>query len=243
MKPQYDLGEANKYVGMCFTQLRFLTCMMKDKLREDGLWEDLIHELFIAALEAFRQGRDKVDARRFASRRIYAYLKSYGYTKYRGSYVRLEQPFSVVYQEIENPDERITSLATPSRPYVFESGLKDRILEMLRQASAQNRGMMKWDIYGRLHISAQELDWHLTPLLKDRQVIEVKRFLGKHESTILVLAGTPLSEQMTSKQVMKERIRQAYFVEKKSIKQIAQEYYHDIRTVRKVVYDSPVPAA
>ena len=49
------------------------------------------------------------------------------------------------------------------------------------------------------------------------------------------LAGTPLTEQMTSGTVMTEAIKQAYFIEKKSIKQIAQEYYHDIRTVRKII--------
>src|SRR4030043_2334069 len=132
MKPQYDLGEANKYVGMCFTQLRFLTCMVKDKLREDGIWQDLVHELFMTALDAFKQRMDKPDTRRLASRRIHAFLKSYGYSKYRGSYVRLEFPFAVVFQEIENADERITLLET-TRPYVFEEGLKERIMDMLRQ--------------------------------------------------------------------------------------------------------------
>ena len=51
----YDLGEANIYARMCLSRLRFVTCLLKDELRRDGLWDDLIQELYVTAFEAWRQ--------------------------------------------------------------------------------------------------------------------------------------------------------------------------------------------
>ena len=110
-------------------------------------------------------------------------------------------------------------------------------------------GMKRSELCGRLQISVQELEWHLAPLLKGQQIIEVKRenCHGRPRSTLLVIAGAPVPEGKMVKTENKvktertERIRQAYFVEGKSIKGIAREYHHDKRTVRRAIRASPAP--
>jgi len=222
MIEHYDLGEANLHVRVCFSRLRFVTCLLKDELRRDGLWDDLIQELYTTALEAHQHRMNEHETYRYAGRRIYAFLKACGYRMYRGAYIRPEKPFALVFKDIDNIDEILQPLESPARPYFSSSNLGERIMNIIRRAA---EGMKKSELCGRLQISVQELEWHLSPLLKSQRIIEVKRvnWLGRPLRTLLVIAGAPIPEG-------------------KSIKRIAREYHHDKRTVRKVVYASPVPS-
>ncbi len=241
MRLQYDLGEGNLYAKMCLSRLRFVTCLLKDELRKNGLWDDLIQELYVTAFEAWQQKLGEMDTYRYTGRRIYAFLKSCGYRLYRGAYVKLEKPFAVVFQDIENVDEFLQPLDSPARPYFASTNLGERILQLLRY---KTEGMKKWEISNHLQISVQELEWHLAPLIKSQQIIEIKRenFRGRPQSPLLVIDGAPIPELKKTKTEMMERIRHAYFVERKSIKGIAREYHHDKRIVRRAIRSSPAPA-
>ncbi len=244
----YELGEANLHVRLCLSQLRFKGCLLKNELRRDGLWDDLIQEIYATAWEAWQKRMNEQETRRFASRRIYAFLKAYGYRTYRGAYIKPEKPFAVVFKDIDDIDEILRPLESPPMPYFGGSNLGEPILQLLRQAEGM-KGMKRSELYHHLKISAQELEWHLAPLLKSQQIVEVKRenCNGRPPGSLLLIAGAPIPEEKMVKTENKvktertERIRQAYFVEGKSINGIAREYHHDKRTVRRAIRSSPVP--
>ncbi len=120
--------------------------------------------------------------------------------------------------------------------------VEERILKLLRR---KPEGMLKRELYVPLGISVWELDRYLALLIKNRQVIEVKRenCYGRPRSPLLVIAGAPIPEQKMVKTEMMERIRHAYFVEKKGRKRIARELHHDKRTVRRAIAVSPTLAS
>jgi len=70
-------------VGLCFSALRYYPITFRDRLRQDGLWEDLREELRIAAWEAEREELSVHDTCLLASRRIKAFLKANGYHRIR----------------------------------------------------------------------------------------------------------------------------------------------------------------
>jgi len=114
-----------------------------------------------------------------------------------------------------------------------EYDLEGTILVLLRE----NGGLSKRDLYTRLQISARELDWYCAPLINQGLIVEVKRenTFGRPPTPLLVAVQpgqTPPTPKLVKTEQM-ERIRQAYFVEGKSIKQIAREFHHTRRTVRK----------
>jgi len=240
MIPRYDLGEANPYARMCLSQLRFKGCLLKNELRRDGLWDDLIQEIYATAWEAWQKRMNEQETRRFVGRRIYAFLKACGYRGYRGAYIKPEKPFAVVFKDIDNSDEILRPLESPPMPYFGGSNLGEPILQLLRQAEGM-KGMKRSELYHHLKISAQELEWHLAPLLKSRQIVEVKRenCNGRPRGSLLLIAGVPIPEEKMVKTEMMERIRRAYFVEGKSIKGIAREFHHDRRKVHRAIRSSP----
>jgi len=240
MIPRYELGEANLHARLCLSQLRFKGCLLKNELRRDGLWDDLIQEIYATAWEAWQKRMNEQETHRFAGRRIYAFLKACGYRTYRGAYIKPEKPFAVVFQDIENIDEFLKPLESPPMPYFEGSNLAEPILQLLRQAEGM-KGMKRSELYHHLKISAQELEWHLAPLLKSRQIVEVKRenCNGRPRGSLLLIAGVPIPEEKMVKTEMMERIRRAYFVEGKSIKGIAREFHHDRRKVHRAIRSSP----
>lgn len=109
--------------------------------------------------------------------------------------------------------------------------LEETILSLLRD----NGGMSRRDLYTRLNLSPRELGWYCDPLVRQGLIREVKRENGRGRppTPLLVAAqpGEPLPEPKPDKM---ERIRQAY-LEGKGIKQIAREFHHATRTVRKAI--------
>jgi hypothetical protein len=65
----------------------------------------------------------------------------------------------------------------------------------------------------------------------------------KLENELLPKKRCRQQEKLTIPTERVERIRQAYFSGEKSIKQIAREFHHDRRTVRKAIRSAPGPAS
>jgi len=109
------------------------------------------------------------------------------------------------------------------------------ILALLKR----NGGMSKRDLYNRLGMSVAELDRRCAPLIRQGLVAEIKReFTFGRSCTPLLVAvqpGQPLPTPPKVKTEQTERIRHAYFVEKRKIKQIAREMHHSVTTVRKAI--------
>ena len=62
-------GPANDAGKMCFSRLRFLPTRLKEELRQDGLWDDLLQETYATAWEAWQQGLSERETYRLMGRR------------------------------------------------------------------------------------------------------------------------------------------------------------------------------
>jgi hypothetical protein len=232
-----DLGPANHYAALCISRLRRIPIGMKDRLRKEGLWEDLIQELYTAALFAWKHGMDEVETRRCAHRHIYAFFKAYGFRVYCRGYVRPEIPlFSVFTNVFDQGIAPRDAIPFTSRN---DDHLDEKILDFLKK---HPEGLTRRQVSGNFQILVQEVNWCLAPMIRQGKVVEVKRenTRGRPLSPLLIVPepGQVLPEPKMVKAEQTERIRQAYFVEGKSIKQIAREFHHCRRTVRKAIRQS-----
>lgn len=229
---RYEMEEANDHARWCLSRLRFMSCLLKDQIRQDSLWDDFIQELYATAYDAWQQKMTIVETRRYAGRQIHAFLKSYGYKAYRNTYIKQENAFSGVFQ-----DWQVTDLPAPERPlhksFDYDVGLKESIL---RNLSNHPQGMTRSRLSMNLEAPVKEIQRFLDSLLKEGRVIEVKREVWDgHISPLYLIAGTRIPEQRNIHTDMYERIRRAYFVEGKSMNWIALEYHHGWSTVLKAI--------
>ena len=67
----------------CFSKLRFLPAGLKGQLRREGLWHDLVHELYTFALESWRENKTPHEVSAAALTEIRNFLQAYGYVRYR----------------------------------------------------------------------------------------------------------------------------------------------------------------
>ena len=238
-----ELGPADQTARMCFSKFRFLPAHIKDQLQREGLWDDLVQETYLTAWEAWQKGLSNRETYRLMGRRIYAFLKSYGYRVYGHHYYKVEMPLSAVAQDQKLEDKILEGARdSPSPGFV---GWKDSVAEAVLALLRGNGGLSKRQIYTRLQISARELDWHCVPLIKQGLIVEVKRenACGRPPTPLLVAVrlGQALPTPKLVKTEQRERIRRAYFLEGKSIKQISREFHHTRRTVRKAIRDVARP--
>lgn len=292
---------AEDLARLCFSKLRFYSPSLKDRLRREGLWEDLAQELYRIALEGWRQGKTPREIGGMATREIRAFLQAYGYCRYREGFIKWDAPLSEVCTE-EHGSDRLLARATAVPERSDGDGLEKAILELLRKHPnglsqrqvndalhkmawagvvtdlcdrlvvrgmltrlerpkgrgrrpspmlllaeynpketilallRANGGMSKRQMYMRLKTSARELEWHLAPLIEQGLVREARRenSCGRPLTPLLlaVRPGEPVPEPKPDKM---ERIRQAYFLEGKGINQIAREFHHSKKTVRKAI--------
>lgn len=225
----------------CYRAVRYLPILLRDKLHQEGIWEDFRQELRLVAWEAEREHLSEGDTFRLAARRIYAFLRAYGYWVYRHCYYKPEKPLSSLISAEDEDDEarqeeRLLAREIPAPAYIaWREPLDERVMALLKASG----GLSKRDLYYRLGISARELEWHLSPLLKQGLVIEVKRPNRSRPLTPLLLAVEPGQQLPLSPVVDRdEQIRHAYFVEGRGIKQIAREFQHSKRTVRDALIDA-----
>jgi hypothetical protein len=112
---------------------------------------------------------------------------------------------------------------------------RGRILVILK---SHPKGITRREIAAPLQVPVREVDWLLTPLIRRGLVFAVRRenTRGRPLSPLLFIIGAEIPEEKMVKTERDERIRQAYFTEGCSIKQIAREFHHCKRTVRKAIY-------
>ena len=238
-----ELGpDAHNVSRICFTKFRFIPACIKEELRRSGLWDDLIQETYLTAWEAYQNRLSIDDTRHLIENRLCAFFRAYGYRKYRHRYYKPEKAFSSVAKDGAHEEELVaTAHAASPKPIFSEEDLGEKILAMLREHA---EGMVKRELYQRLGISARELEWQCRPLIEQGLVVEVKResFRGRPLGPLLIAVQPGLtvpelpapSAKLAREQVF-ERIRQAYFVEGKSIREIAREFHHDRRTIREAL--------
>jgi len=237
-----DLGSANHHAGVCISRLRWLGSLMKELLRKEGIWEDLIQELYAAAFFAWKQGMDDAETRRYAMRCLYAFMKSYGFRMYRGGYYKFEKGLpDNLSGDINFPPDFVPYSAI----FRFDSDhLEDTILDFLKK---HPEGLTKRRVSARFQIPVHEASMYLSYLIKKGLAVEIKRenTRGRPLTPLLVALepGQTLPKPKMVKSGQTERIRHAYFVEGKSIKQIAREWHHDRGTVRRAIHKSTLGAS
>jgi len=189
----FDLGPANHHAALCFSRVRWLSPVMRELLHKEGLWEDLIQELYAAAFFAWQSGMDDTETRRYAARRLYACLKSYGFRQYNGRYFKREKPFSSVFS------------------FNIDDHLDEKILALLRK---HPEGLPRSKLTGRFQIPVYEVNRILAPMIKEGKVVEIKRenTRGRPLSPLLVVIepGQTLPEPKMAKAEQRDCIRQDY---------------------------------
>jgi len=231
-----ELGPAGPAARLCFSRLRFLPTWLKEQLKREGIWDDLMQETYCTAWGAWRIGLSEAETSRFMARRVYAFLRNYGYRVYRHRYYKMDKPLSDIAQDGIHGEKILeTAIANPAPSLVrWGEHLSEEILALLQKTAG---GLSKRALYTRLCISPRELDWYCCPLIKKGLIFEVSResTRGRPLTPLLVAAGQTLPMPKLVKTEQMERIRQAYFLEGKSRKQIARDFHHDRKTVRKAI--------
>jgi len=232
-----DLGSANHHAGVCISRLRWLSSLLKEILRKEGIWEDLIQEMYAAAFFAWKQGMDDVETRRYAMRCLHAFLKAYGFQRYRSGYFKFEKQLPYNLSGDINGDMPDV-VPYSSAIFSFDTDhLEEKILDFLKK---HPEGLSRRKVSMRFQIPVNEASMYLGYLIKKGFVVEIARenTRGRPPTPLLVALepGQTLPEPKMVKSAQTERIRHAYFAEGKSIKQVAREFHHDRRTVRKAIY-------
>ncbi len=233
----YDLKEANRHAKWCFSRLHFMSCIVKDRLRRDCLWDDFIQELYITAYSAWQQDLDIRETRNYAGRRIRAFFQKYGYREYRNTYARQEFPLSVV---LANWQEEVLSKAgIRVNPFfrtseTTEAYMEGRILSALKRS---NTGLPQSTIAHLLQVPVKEAQYYLEKLVKENKIIMVEResWCGCTTTPLYYLTGAVTAVPKKVRTEIYEKIRRAYFVEGKKKYQIAAELHHDYNTVCKAI--------
>jgi len=242
------LDDLDHMAGVCFRSIKFriITAMLGDKLRHEGIWEDLIQEVYTAAWEAWQQEMSREDALRLTGRRINAFLKSYGFF-HNGGRREIAMPYEDTERLIQNQaqeddddgaDAEVTEAAAKK---VLRRKLLNRemtptqkILILLRESP---QGVSKRNLYARLHVPPHQLDEYLTPLKMSGEVVEVKQqnTHGRYPTPLVFIGTAEIPEEILAVTDKREQIRKAYFEEGKSIKRIVKEYRCSKKTVHRIV--------
>jgi len=123
---------AENIARLCFSKLRFLPAALKAQLRQQGLWEDLAQEVYRIALEGWIRGMSPKEVGGHASTEIRAFLRAYGYRRYRDSFFRSDESLPAVCAEKGEPWVMARAEPVPSA-HAGRDGLEEAILALLRQ--------------------------------------------------------------------------------------------------------------
>lgn len=229
-----DLGPANHHAAICISRIRWLSLQMRIILKKEGIWEDLMQELYSAAFDAWKSGMDDAEVRNFAQRRIYSFLKAYGFRLHCGHYLKPAKTIESAYDGII--DRGLAPRDYQSGYFISQRDdhLDEKFLILIRK---HPEGLTRWQLSARFQIPVREVNWYLDSMIEKEEVVEVKRenTRGRPLSPLLFIAGAEKPGGNMVRTERDERIRQAYFVEGKSIKQIAREFHHDKRLVRRAI--------
>jgi hypothetical protein len=183
---------------------------------------------------------DDAETRRYAMRCLYAFLKAYGFRRYRGRYFRCEKKLS----SPDNLNGDILDFVPYSAIFRFDSDhLEDKIVDYLKK---HPEGLSRRMFCAKFQIPVQEVSLYMSRLIRKGFVVEIKRenTRGRPLTPLLVALepGRVLPKPEMVKTAQTERIRHAYFAERKSIKQVAREFHHDRGTVRRAIYGVKRPS-
>jgi len=168
-----ELGPAaNNVIRMCFAKFRFIPACLKDELHKAGVWDDLVQETYLTAWEAWQNRLSLKASDCLIGRRIRDFFKAYGYHRHWHGYYKLDKAFSAIAQDGAHLEKLLARANAAPRPIFSGDHLEEKILAILRENPG---GMVKWKLYSRLGISAQELEWQCRPLIEQGLVAEVKR--------------------------------------------------------------------
>ena len=121
--PVVEMEAVGDRVRLCFSVLRYYPITFRDRLRREGLWEDLGEELRIAAWEAERKELGAHNTCLLAGRRIRAFLKANGYHRIRHdghrSYVK-DMFFSATTEGSDRPLEERLADASVNPEILFD---------------------------------------------------------------------------------------------------------------------------
>ncbi|NVL91223.1 MAG: hypothetical protein HWN69_09600 [Desulfobacterales bacterium] len=122
----------------------------------------------------------------------------------------------------------------PERFEFSQDHMGERILEQLRK---NPRGMTRSNLANGLKVYVRELNLEINRLIKDQQVIAVRRETtrGRAKASLLFIAGAPIPEVRMVEKERDERIRQAYYEKGWSPRQIELEFHHSRKTVRRAI--------
>ena len=239
----YELGAADTHVKWCFSRLRFMSSILKDKLKRDNIWEDFLQELHVSGYLAWQQEMSMEETRRYAQRQIHAFFKEYGYRRYRNSYIKLEQCFSAVFADWQ--ERNLSEMESTVEVWPDSAGdnrLKEHILNILKR---KPEGMTRAELTSYLEVSVKELQGHLDSLIREKRIVQVDRegYGGFPPTPLLFIAGARIPEQKSVRTEIFAEIRRLYFVERKTTKQIAQERHHSLRTIGMAIHASATTLA
>jgi hypothetical protein len=202
-------------------------------MRKEGIWEDLIQEMYAAGWQAYSEQLDDNETRRFSARRLYAFLKAYGFHRCSRQTVKLEVPFSRVFDYNIN-DRGIAQKDNTPLPYFSSDHLDEKMLAYIRN---HPQGLTRARIAASFQIMVIEVQRYLTRFKEKGLVFEIKResIRGRPAGSLFFATGqTPPSIKAVATE-RDEEIRHAYFEEGKSIKQIKRELHHDKRIIRTAI--------
>lgn len=111
--------------------------------------------------------------------------------------------------------------------------LDERILQLLRK---NPQGLSMREI--SMHLNIGGLVQQLAVLIIRQEIFEVERqnTRGRALGPLFLIAGAPVPQEKMLKTERDNSIREAFFTEEKSIKQIAREFHHDKRIVRRAIH-------
>ena len=234
---RYQLGPADRHAALAFQRLKFLPTLLKEQLAREGLWEDLVQEVYTAALEAWQEGMDDRKTFCHAARRLYQFLKAYGYCR-NGRRDQNHTRREITYSEALPWDVGDWGLPEhPFGPHLFDGKTVDTLERVRALIQEHPEGIGKWKLFMRVRVPAPLFHQTLASLVEKGLVHEESRETpGRHGPplTLVVPGPTPQDTQPDKK----ERIRRC-FLEGKTISEIARELGCARTTVRRVTRDQP----
>ncbi|RLC61966.1 MAG: hypothetical protein DRI01_07660 [Chloroflexi bacterium] len=142
-------------------------------------------------------------------------------------------PFSVAF-DFNISDRGIAPKDGMPLPYYSSDHLDEKILAYIRN---HPQGVTRTRIAASFQIMVIEVQRYLTRFKEKGLVFETRResIRGRPAGSLIFATGqTPPGMKAVATE-RDERIRHAYFVEGKSIKQIKRELHHDKRIIRRAI--------
>lgn len=246
-KITYDVGPANQHVKWAFSRLRYVTATIRDMLKKDDVWPDLVQEIYAAAYECYKRNLTAQQTRNLTQSRIRFFFKHYGYGQHRFTVLKQEIPFSVFSSQFHDDGE--------AYEYIIENvkakhsirdhdpdsctlrHMEGKIFTTLKR---NPQGINRYIMSKRLGLEVQETQHYLDKLVAESKIVRVERDnqkgtrVSSRISPIYFIAGTEIPQRSIRNEVI-EAIRYAYFMEHKTRHQIHKEtgrnYYTILRAV------------